>query len=582
MKMALPLALICILLVSCDKIAEIINPPPAPDPSPADVDAEFALLEVIYTPGETAGTVKHDVILPTTLGRGVKAAWASGNPAVVSAQGHVTRPITGTDAVVALTATLSKGTATRDKSFLLVVISIPPAADHTPPGEVTNTQVIAGNSSLSLTWTDPTDADFNDVVVSVTGHSPQVIPKGTGTATVSGLANNQAYTVSVRTEDTSGNTSSGVTVTGTPVGPDSFPPAEVTNIETSGGESSVTLTWTDPTDSDFAAVEIVGNSTTISVSKGVQTYTVTSLVDGTTYHFLVRTVDSFGNRSDGLPVSAIPVDLTPPGAVTGVHAAPHAGQVVLTWTNPTDADLAGVTVSGQGFSSFNIVGTTATVGGLSNSVSYTFVLTAYDQAGNHAPGVQVSAAPDGTPPGPVTGLAVTPGDGAITLTWTNPVDADLALVELGGVGSWAAVPGQSMSETVGGLTNGTNYSFNIRTIDTAGNASGWTPVTGKPFDPTVGGGTVNLDPQIPVGLALTSNLTSVTVAAGAFLNLWANGNLILDSVQWYRNGRALSGETNTTYSAYTTGWAPGAYQLTLVATSGTQTASVTFPVTVTP
>ena len=92
----------------------------------------------------------------------------------------------------------------------------------------------------------------------------------------------------------------------------------------------------------------------------------------------------------------------------------------------------------------------------------------------------VSAAQDTTPPAEVTKLETKAGDGKVSLSWTNPTDADLHQVEITAspaAGSLAhpvylsAEKGKTMSFTAEGLTSGTAYTFTVKTIDKALNKS---------------------------------------------------------------------------------------------------------------
>jgi predicted phage tail protein len=80
---------------------------------------------------------------------------------------------------------------------------------------------------------------------------------------------------------------------------------------------------------------------------------------------------------------------------------------------------------------------------------------------------------DTTPPANVSGLDKTVGNGQTVLTWTDPADADFDHVEI----TWE--PGGSSPQTVpkgtesytASLTNGSEYTFTVKTVDTAGNKS---------------------------------------------------------------------------------------------------------------
>jgi hypothetical protein len=101
--------------------------------------------------------------------------------------------------------------------------------------------------------------------------------------------------------------------------PDTTPPAEVTGLSAVAGHQQVTLSWTAPADSDFARVEIThnqsGGGTAKTVNKGTNSYTWTSLTNGTAYTFTVKTVDSTGNKSAGTTKAATPANYSPSGGI---------------------------------------------------------------------------------------------------------------------------------------------------------------------------------------------------------------------------------------------------------------------------
>jgi uncharacterized repeat protein (TIGR02543 family) len=81
---------------------------------------------------------------------------------------------------------------------------------------------------------------------------------------------------------------------------------------------------------------------------------------------------------------------------------------------------------------------------------------------------------DTTPPRAVSSLSAAAGDQEVVLTWTDPSDADLDHIEVGwqpGSDARENVSAGSQSYTITGLTNGTEYTFTVWAIDTAGNES---------------------------------------------------------------------------------------------------------------
>jgi large repetitive protein len=276
--------------------------------------------------------------------------------------------------------------------------------DTTPPAEVSGLSAVAGDGQVVLSWTEPTDADFLAVLINYLGIETYVtVAKGIDTYTFTGLTNGQHYTFNVISVDASGNAGAAAQASATPVATtipsDSTPPAEVTGLSAVAGESQVSLSWTAPADSDFASVSIsyTGLAAPITVAKGSSTYTFTGLTDGTAYDFTVKTVDTTGNSSTGVAASATPVDLTPPANVTAVSTVAFNGSVTLSWTEPSDADYAGVQISYAGLATpISVAKSTVryTVTGLTNSTEYTFTVKAVDSAGNPASGVAVKATPD--------------------------------------------------------------------------------------------------------------------------------------------------------------------------------------------
>ena len=82
---------------------------------------------------------------------------------------------------------------------------------------------------------------------------------------------------------------------------------------------------------------------------------------------------------------------------------------------------------------------------------------------------------DRTPPAEIIGLNAVPNDSSVFLTWTNPADKDFYGVEVSAVPAEGTlkepvvVKGNTI--TVTGLTNGSSYTFTLKTIDKSTNVS---------------------------------------------------------------------------------------------------------------
>jgi len=244
-------------------------------------------------------------------------SWSSSNNAIatVSANGLVTAIGAGT---ATITVTTADGGFTKTATITVAAIQEP---DTTPPGEVSGATVEAGDGTLTLNWTNPTDEDLEKISISGHGESASSVEavevdKAVNSYTFTGLTNGQRYEFIIVTVDRSGNESEGVVVFGTPIADepgenDTTPPEEVSKASVAAGNGSLTLRWTNPTDEDLAKVIIRGygdnDITPVELSKDKVSHTFTSLSNGKRYQFIIVTVDASGNESAGVVVSGTPV-----------------------------------------------------------------------------------------------------------------------------------------------------------------------------------------------------------------------------------------------------------------------------------
>lgn len=176
-------------------------------------------------------------------------------------------------------------------------------------------------------------------------------------------------------------------------------------------------------------------------------------------------------------------DSTPPAEVTNPNGIVGNEQVTLQWTDPSDEDLNFIEVSCTPGDRTQQVGSgeqAVTVDGLVNGTAYTFTLRTVDNNGNRSVGVTtvpytpLPLDPDDTmPPSEVSGVNIVPGNGQVTISWTDPSDEDFNKVEI------TRIPGNAVAEVgrggqtsvISGLDNGTEYTFILRTVDVNENIS---------------------------------------------------------------------------------------------------------------
>lgn len=159
---------------------------------------------------------------------------------------------------------------------------------------------------------------------------------------------------------------------------------------------------------------------------------ITGLTNGKNYSFIVTAVNG-AESAASFEVSATPqasyAALAAGSAPDGLSTVAGAGQVTISWTAVTSAASYNVyysTKSGVTTSSLTkatgIGATSATVNGLANGTKYYFIVTSVNGANAESvASSEVSTTPQAAPAATVpSGVAITGGNGQVTLTWTAP------------------------------------------------------------------------------------------------------------------------------------------------------------------
>ncbi|WP_433444954.1 fibronectin type III domain-containing protein [Nonomuraea sp. CA-141351] len=274
-------------------------------------------------------------------------------------------------------------------------------------------------------------------------------------------------------------------------------PSAPTGVTATAGDSSATVSWIAPAD---GGAPITGYTVTASpggakaTTTGATTATVTGLTNGTAYTFTVTATNAVGTSAasaSSAPVTPRPA-VSPPGPPLGVTASPGDGSAVVTWRAPSDggSPITGYTVTASpgGAKAITTGATTATVTGLTNGTAYTFTVTATNAVGTSAasaPSDPVTPGP-ATPPGKPFVTDVQSRDSAVEVTWTPPDTGATGLTEYfvtaSPGGATLRVSAGQTSTVLGGLSNGTAYTFTVTAVNAAG--------TGDPSWPS--------DPVVPV------------------------------------------------------------------------------------
>ena len=443
---------------------------------------------------------------------------------------------------------------------------------------VTGLQATPGAGNVTLSWNNPaariasinisyqrdgsTDVQYWNLITNLNQIETNEINVQ---ETIDGLTNGELYTFNVSLTLKDADTGREVAVASVTATPDIFAVTELTAIP---GIGNVTLSWNNPA-ANITSINIsYHNASTPDVlqylplitnraktginAKNVQ-QVITDLTNEEPYTFnvsLTLTGADAGREGAAASVTATPGIF----AVIGLQATPGAGNVTLSWNNPS-ANISSINISYQRDGSNDVqywdlitapaqiektkMNVQETIDGLTNGESYTFnVSLTLDgaDAGREGAAVSVTATPDIFS---VIGLQAAPGAGNVILSWNNPF-ANISSINISyqrdgseDVKYWDLItnPAQiktnktNVQETIYGLTNGELYTFNVSlTLDgaDAGREGETLSITSTP------------DIFAVTGLAAIPNDRGITLS-------WNNpaANITSISISYQRDGSTL-------------------------------------------
>jgi type II secretory pathway pseudopilin PulG len=393
----------------------------------------------------------------------------------------------------------------------------PPTVPSSPPGAPTHVTLTGSLPDLVANWTQIPDIYAYDLVL-YTG-STQVmtttLAPGDLTYTFAGLSAS-TYTVDVSGINAAGQGPPGVAnwndLPGAPTG------VVATQVS---GTTNVTITWTPPTDNgaptSYTATAVQDPSKYCTITVGTtpaNQCVVDGLTIGDTYTFTVTGTNAAGTGPPSAPSNPVTISSVP-----GPPAAPSAtytygSTATINWSPPPDTGGSPITgytvVSLPGGSGCTTSGaTTCVVTGLVGGQSYTFAVDATNSYGTgplspYSTAINVTSAP-----GAPTNAAATAGDTTATVTWTAPASTGgtpiTGYVVTGAPGGSCTTSGATTC-VVGGLTDGTSYTFTVVAVNDSG--SGGAPQDGPPSAPT--------NPVTPLGApSAPTNVVAVASTSGS-------------------------------------------------------------------
>jgi len=424
------------------------------------------------------------------------------------------------------------------------------------PGAPTIGTATPGNVSLSVAFTAPTSA------LTITGYTANCGgTTGTNTASpivVTGLTNGTSYTCTVTATSNAGTSAaSGASTAATP----RTVPGAPTIGTVTPGNTSISVAFTAPASNGGSIITgYTANCGGTTGTGAASPVLVSGLTNGMTYTCTVTASNAAGaGAASGVSASATPV--TAPSAPTITTVTPTNAAATVVFSAP--ASLGGATLVGYTVASSPAGGTDSNAGttglshvvtGLTNGISYTFIVTVTTSAGS-TPSLASGAAIPFTVPSAPTGVSAAIGNTQATVSFTSPANNGSAITGYTVTSSPGGFTGTGASSPINvtGLSNGTAYTFTVTATNAAGTGAASTASA------AVTPATV---PGAPTGASAAIGNTQATVSFTAPAN----------------NGSAITGYTVTSSPGGFTGAGASSPVTVTGLTNGT---SYTFTVTAT-
>jgi hypothetical protein len=312
------------------------------------------------------------------------------------------------------------------------------------------------------------------------------------------------------------------------------------NLSTTAGINSISVSWNPPVNYGGAIISSytlqyrtgAGNWTTIPLISQPQ-YIITGLNQSTTYDIQVAAINVVGTGSYSIIVNG-QTDSTPNNP-TDLQGSYGNAQVSLKWTAPNnnggtpivnylveyklDSTIVPPGSWSQVYTGSN--GTAYIVTGLTNGLLYDFRVSAVNGVGIGSQSIIIKVMPSTTPGLSVITSSVSCDNQQILVTWAAPVDTgglpilsyNLQYSSTSSTGPWLpTIPDTFSASTRSyrftGLTNGTQYYFQVR----ANNSNGLGSYSAQTSNSTA---TPSITPQSP------SSFTATAIMASSIALSWS-------------------------------------------------------------
>jgi YD repeat-containing protein len=350
-------------------------------------------------------------------------------------------------------------------------------SESIPPSVPTGLSAAAvSGTQINLSWSPSTDTGGSGLAgYKIFRGGSQIGTSTTTSYSNSSLANATTYTYTVAAYDAAGNTSA-QSSSASATTPDTTLPSVPTGLTGSAASASqINLNWTASNDNvGVAGYRIYRGGSQIGTSASTA-YSDSTVVGSTTYSYTVAAYDAAGNVSAQSAAKSVATpDVTPPSPPNLSATTASPSRINLSWSASSDtggSGLAGYRVYRGGSHIATTAATSYSDTGLAASTTYSYTVTAYDNASNTSD--QSNSASATTWP-PVVATLSTSAWLWIKRGANAPrIDPPVVCTGSGGSGSgytyaWQWVSGDTQTSAVSPTSSSTRWS---RTVPTNINAS---------------------------------------------------------------------------------------------------------------
>jgi len=287
-----------------------------------------------------------------------------------------------------------------------------------------------------------------------------------------------------------GYSTSEVGTTTVTVNPALEAPGAPTNLVATPGNGTIRVTFTPGIDGGSPVLVYVvlcaaTGGTLVGSFSGPEGVTITGATNGASYLCLAAAINAIGQGGTGGPSNAVRPS-APPSPPTGLAIAPGgSGAAKVSFTPGANGGEPNVlfqlqcTSSDGGVAGGGLFATSpATVTGLTNGKTYTCTAAALHALGSSAASAPSPSLIVGIPDTPAAPSSVVPGNAQATVTWAAPANNGAAIsayIVTPYIGATAQTPftlsSAATSATIGGLTNGSTYTFRVQAVNARGTSA---------------------------------------------------------------------------------------------------------------